>query len=100
VQLAAKTSALLLQDLQNDRIKGPQPVMPLSGTELITNYQKLLTAAGAAGLLVVYVRVSRRPDLKDAPRPLLGTPPGVAGPAYDSHTFNGTFATKMMPACR
>jgi|SRR5215510_10339104 len=90
VQLAAKTSALLLQDLQNDLLKGTRPVVPLSGTELITNCQKLLTAARTAGLLVVYVRVSRRPDLKDAPRPPLGTPTGVAGPAYDSQTLNRT----------
>jgi nicotinamidase-related amidase len=72
VQLPAKASALLLQDLQNDLIKGTRPVVPLSGTELITNCQKLLTTARAVGMLVVYVRVSRRPDLKDAPRPPLG----------------------------
>jgi nicotinamidase-related amidase len=80
VQLPAETSALLLQDLQNDLIKGTRPVVPLSGAELITNCQKLLTTARAVGLLVVYVRVSRRPDLKDAPRPPLGTPTGVTGP--------------------
>ena len=81
VQLPAWASALLLQDLQNDLIKGTRPVVPLSGTELITNCQKLLTTARAVGMLVVYVRVSRRPDLKDAPRPPLGTATGVAGPS-------------------
>jgi nicotinamidase-related amidase len=81
VQLPARASALLLQDLQNDLIKGTRPVVPLRGTELITNCQKLLTKARAVGLLVVYVRVSRRPDLKDAPHPPLGTATGVAGPS-------------------
>ncbi len=81
VPLPAKASALLLQDLQNDLLKGTRPVVPLSGTELITNCQQLLTTARAVGLLVVYVRVSRRPDLKDAPRPPLGTATGVAGPS-------------------
>ncbi|HKA52581.1 MAG TPA: isochorismatase family protein [Candidatus Binatia bacterium] len=71
VQLSAKTSALLLQDLQNDLIRGTRPVVPLGSAELIANCQKLLTAARAAGLLVVYVRVSRRPDLRDAPRPVV-----------------------------
>jgi nicotinamidase-related amidase len=28
---------------------------------------------------VIHVRVARRPDLKDAPRPPLGTPPGSSG---------------------
>jgi nicotinamidase-related amidase len=28
---------------------------------------------------IIYVRVARRPDLKDAPRPPLGTPPGSSG---------------------
>jgi len=55
--------------------------VPLGSAELIANCQKLLTAARAAGLLVVYVRVSRRPDLRDAPRPPLGTPTGVASPS-------------------
>jgi len=81
VQLPARASALLLQDLQNDLIKGTRPVVPLSGAELITNCQKLLTKARAVGMLVVYVRVSRRPDLKDAPRLPLGTATGVAGPS-------------------
>src|SRR5262249_18474288 len=81
VPLPARASALLLQDLQNDLIKGTRPVVPLSGTELITNCQKLLTKARAVGMLVVYVGVARRPDLKDAPRPPLGTATGVAGPS-------------------
>ena len=79
VVLNPKTSALLLQDLQNELIKGSRPVVPLSGAALIANCQKLLTQARTVGMPVIYVRVSRRPDLKDAPRPPFGTPPGVSG---------------------
>ena len=79
VVLNPKTSALLLQDLQNELIKGSRPVVPLSGAALLTNCQKLLTKARAVGMPVIYVRVARRPDLKDAPRPPLGTPPGTSG---------------------
>ena len=79
VVLDPKTSALLLQDLQNELIKGSRPVVPLSGAALIANCQKLLTKARAVGMPIIYVRVARRPDLKDAPRPPLGTPPGSSG---------------------
>jgi nicotinamidase-related amidase len=79
IVLNPKTSALLLQDLQNELIKGNRPVVPLSGAALIANCQKLLTKARAVGIPVIYVRVARRPDLKDAPRPPLGTPPGTSG---------------------
>jgi nicotinamidase-related amidase len=79
VVLNPKTSALLLQDLQNELIKGSRPVMPLNGAALIDNCQKLLTRARAVGMPVIHVRVSRRPDLKDAPRPPLGAPSGSSG---------------------
>ena len=79
VVLNPKTSALLLQDLQNELLKGSRPVVPLSGAALIANCQKLLTKAHAVGMPVIYVRVARRPDLKDAPRAPLGTPPGSGG---------------------
>ena len=79
VVLNPKTCALLLQDLQNELIKGNRPVVPLRGAALIANCQKLLTKARAVGMPVIYVRVARRPDLKDAPRPPLGTPPGSSG---------------------
>jgi nicotinamidase-related amidase len=79
VVLNPTTSALLLQDLQNELIKGNRPVVPLSGAALIANCQKLLTQARTVGMPVIYVRVSRRPDLKDAPRPPLGTPPSASG---------------------
>ena len=65
VTLNPKTSALLLQDLQNELLKGSRPVMPLNGAQLIANCQKLLAKARAVGMVVIYVRVSRRPDLKD-----------------------------------
>ncbi len=80
VRLHAKTSALLLQDLQNDLVKGSRPVVPLGGAEVVANCQKLLAQAREVGMLVVHVRVSRRPDLKDAPRPPLGTSPAAGGP--------------------
>ena len=67
VVLNPKTSALLLQDLQNELIKGNRPVVPLSGTVLIANCQKLLTKARAVGMPIIYVRVARRPDLKTRP---------------------------------
>src|SRR6266446_9673700 len=79
VVLNPTTSALLLQDLQNELIKGNRPVVPLSGAALIANCQKLLTQTRTVGMPVIYVRVARRPDLKDAPRPPLGTPPGASG---------------------
>jgi nicotinamidase-related amidase len=79
VVLNHTTSALLLQDLQNELIKGHRPVVPLSGAALIANCQQLLTQARTVGMPVIYVRVSRRPDLKDAPRPPLGTPSGASG---------------------
>ncbi len=79
IVLNPKTSALLLQDLQNELIKGSRPVVPLSGAALIANCQKLLTKVRAVGMPVIHVRVARRPDLKDAPRPPLGTPPASGG---------------------
>jgi hypothetical protein len=39
VTLNAKTTALLLQDLQNELIKGSRPVVPLRGAEFIANCQ-------------------------------------------------------------
>ena len=64
VVLNPKTSALLLQDLQNELIKGSRPVVPLSGAALIANCQKLLTKARAVGMPVIHVRVSRLSGLE------------------------------------
>ena len=81
VQLSAKTTALLLQDLQNELVKGTtRAVVPLSGAKVIANCQKLLAKAREVGMLVLYVRVSRRPDMTDVPRLPLGAPPGTTPP--------------------
>jgi nicotinamidase-related amidase len=89
---------LLLQDLQNELIKGSRPVVPLSGADLIVNCQKLLAKARAVGMLVIYVRVSRRPDLRDAPRPPLGTPPGGGGaPSLIEGTEGAAIVAELAP---
>ncbi len=72
-------SALLLQDLPNDLPKGGRTVVPLTGAQVTANCLKLLTKAREVGMPVIYVRVSRRPDLRDAPRPPFGTSPGSGG---------------------
>jgi nicotinamidase-related amidase len=98
VGLNPQTSALLLQDLQNELIKGSRPVVPLSGAELIANCQKLLAKARAVGMPVIYVRVSRRPDLRDAPRPPLGAPPGAAGaPSLIEGTEGAAIVAELAP---
>lgn len=53
VILHPTTSALWLQDLQNELIKGNRPVVPLSGAALLANCQKLLTKARAVGMPVI-----------------------------------------------
>ena len=98
VTLNVKTTALLLQDLQHELIKGSRPVVPLSGTELIANCQRLLAKARAVGMPVIYVRVSRRPDLKDAPRPPLGMPPGGGGaPSLIEGTDGAAIVVELAP---
>ena len=79
VTLNPGSSALLLQDLQNELLKGDRPVVPLNEEQLIANCRKLLDKAREVGMPVVHVRVSRRPDLKDAPRPPLGASGGGTG---------------------
>lgn len=98
VTLNPKTTALLLQDLQNELIKGGRPVVPLSGSELIAHCQRLLAKARAVGMPVIYVRVSRRPDLRDAPRPPLGTPPGAGGaPSLIEGTEGAAIVSELAP---
>lgn len=98
VTLNPKTTALLLQDLQNELIKGGRPVVPLSGSELIVHCQRLLAKARAVGMPVIYVRVSRRPDLRDAPHPPLGTPPGAGGaPSLIEGTEGAAIVTELAP---
>ena len=79
VTLDPKRTALLLQDLQNELVKGETPVVPLTGAQIIANCRKLLDKARNVGMPVIHVRVSRRPDGRDAPRPPLGPSPGGAG---------------------
>lgn len=68
VRLNVNTPALLLQDLQNDLIKSDlRTVTPIGGATLIANCQKFLTKARESGTTVIHVRVSRRPDMRDAP---------------------------------
>jgi len=98
VTLHPKTTALLLQDLQNELIKGNRPVLPLNGPQLIANCQKLLAKAREVGMPVIYVRVSRRPDLRDAPRPPLGAPPGAAGaPSLIEGTPGAEIVAELAP---
>jgi nicotinamidase-related amidase len=98
VVLDPKTSALLLQDLQNELIKGSRPVVPLPGAALIANCQKLLAKARAVGMPVIYVRVARRPDLRDAPRPPLGTPPGSsAAPGLIEGSDGAAIVAELAP---
>jgi nicotinamidase-related amidase len=47
---------------------------------------------------VIYVRVSRRPDLRDAPRPPLGTPAGAGGtPSLIEGTEGAAIVTELAP---
>jgi nicotinamidase-related amidase len=77
VTINSQNTALLIQDMQNELLKGRMPVMPLSGPQIIANCQKLLEKARQTSMSVIYVRVSRRPDRKDAPRPPFGAPPAL-----------------------
>ena len=40
-----RSSALLIQDMQNDIVKSDRPVVPMGGPTLIANSQKLLQKA-------------------------------------------------------
>jgi nicotinamidase-related amidase len=98
VRLNPQTTALLLQDLQNELIKGSRPVAPLSGAQLIANCQRLLAKARAVGMPVIYIRVSRRPDLRDAPRPPLGTPAGAGStPSLIEGAEGAAIVTELAP---
>jgi nicotinamidase-related amidase len=98
VTINPRTSALLLQDLQNDIIKSNRPVVPMGSAELIANCRKLLDKARQVGMLVIYVQVIRRRDMKDAPRPPLGAPAAPAGgPALIEGTEGAKVVSELAP---
>ena len=98
VTINPRTSALLLQDLQNDIIKSNRPVVPMGSAQLIANCRKLLDKARQVGMPVIYVQVIRRRDLKDAPRPPLGAPAAPAGgPALIEGTEGAKVVSELAP---
>ena len=75
IAINPQTTALLIQDMQNELVKGnAMPVQPLTGAEIIANGARLLEAARASEMPVIYVKVTRRADRRDAPRPPFGAP--------------------------
>jgi nicotinamidase-related amidase len=98
VTINPRNSALLIQDMQNDIVKSNRSVVPMGGPQLITNCQKLLAKVRQVGMPIIYVRVSRRPDLKDAPRPPLGAPANpAAGPALIEGTTGAEVVSELAP---
>ena len=97
VTIDPRRSALLLQDLQNELLKGDRPVVPLNGAQLIANCQKLLAKARETGITVVYVRVSRRPDLRDAPRPPLGAETSTGAPSLIEGSEGAEVVSELAP---
>ena len=98
VTIDPSSSALLLQDLQNELLKGDRPVVPINGGQLIANCRKLLVKATEVGMPVMHVRVSRRPDLKDAPRPPLGASGGATGaPSLIEGTPGAEVVSELAP---
>ena len=95
-----KRTALLIQDMQNELIKGgAMPVQPLSGAEIIGNSARLLEKARASGMVVIYVVVNRRPDRRDAPRPPFGAPASAAdaGPRLTTGTPDADVVEELAP---
>ena len=98
VAINSQSTALLIQDMQNELLKSSIPATPLSGSQIIANCQKLLEKTRQAGMPVIYVRVSRRPDHKDAPRPPFGAPPGpAAGPRLTEGTEDAEIVPELAP---
>ena len=67
-----QSTALLIQDMQNELVKGSvMPVQPLSGADIIANSVRLLEKARSVNMPVIYVKVNRprRPDAMHLARP-------------------------------
>jgi nicotinamidase-related amidase len=45
ITINSQNTALLIQDMQNELLKGSMPAAPLSGPQIIANCQKLLEKA-------------------------------------------------------
>ena len=91
------SSALLIQDMQNDIVKSDRPVVPMGGGPLIANCQKLLARARQVGMPVIYVQVNRRQDGKDAPKPPFGTAAAAGGPALVEGTSGAEVVSELSP---
>jgi nicotinamidase-related amidase len=93
-------TALLIQDMQNELIKGgAMPVQPYTGEEIIANSVRLLEKARAVGMPVIYVVVNRRPDRRDAPRPPFGAPASAAdaGPRLTAGSHDAEVVSELAP---
>ena len=97
VDISPKSSALLIQDMQNDIVKSDRPVVPMGGIDLIANSLKLLNKAREVGMPVIYVQVIRRSDGKDAPRPALGASSAVGGPSLVEGTTGAEVVSELAP---
>ena len=81
VKIIPQSSALLIQDMQNDVVKSDRPVMPMCSIDLIANSLRLPNKAREVGMPVIFTcKLSRRSDGKDAPRPALGASSPAGGP--------------------
>jgi nicotinamidase-related amidase len=95
-----QTTALLIQDMQNELIKGAvMPQQPLSGPEIIANSARLLEMARSVNLPVIYVVVNRRADRRDAPRLPFGAPASAAdaGPRLTGGTHDAEVVAELAP---
>jgi nicotinamidase-related amidase len=96
----SQTTALLIQDMQNELIKGSMmPQLPLSGADIIANSVRLLEKARSVNMPVIYVVVNRRTDRRDAPRPPFGAPPSAAdaGPRLTEGTHDAQVVDELAP---
>ena len=95
-----QSTALLIQDMQNELVKGNvMPVQPLSGAEIIANSVRLLEKARSVNMPVIYVKVNRRADRRDAPRPPFGAPASAAdaGPRLTEGSHDAEVVAELAP---